>query len=275
MIEQSPSHAGQIAARSRNVLFFLGNIAVVAVCLAASFMLFFMFVLKNDVSSVLKVLWNWTPVLFAGFLFNILVSVLSMTIGTVTGVLLGIGQVAQICVVRRGSWLVTQFFRNAPWLVLLFYSIMLLPFEFKIAGFSISLPAWVKATIGLSLPVMGNVSEIVRGGIQSIPSAQWESAEALAFTRRQTLRMIIFPQALKRMIPPWMNVYALLTMATPLMSIVGVEDVMAMARSVLAAEGKVELLLPVYMLLLSWFFIYCYPIARWTVALESRFNVKG
>lgn len=227
------------------------------------------------VASILAALWKWTPVLFLGFLFNLLVSVLSMALGTAAGVFLGIGQVSPLPLVRRASWFVTQFFRNAPWLVLLFYCILLLPFEITVGGVTIPLPGWVKATIGLALPVMGNVSEIVRGGIQSIPSAQWESAEALAFTRRQTLWTIILPQSFKRMLPPWMNVYAVLTMATPLMSVVGVEDVMAAARSALAAEGRTELLMPVYLMLLSWFFIYCYPIARWTVALERRFNVKG
>ena len=60
---------------------------------------------------------------------------------------------------------------------------------------------------------MANVSEIVRGAVQSIPSGQWESAEALAFTRRQTLWMIILPQCVKRMLPPWMNLYAILVVA--------------------------------------------------------------
>ncbi len=53
----------------------------------------------------------------------------------------------------------TQFFRNSPWLVLLFFCMFLLPFEFRIGGTIIPLPDWVKATIGLSLPVMANVSE--------------------------------------------------------------------------------------------------------------------
>ena len=72
------------------------------------------------------------------------------------------------------------------------------------------IPDWIKATLGLALPVMANVAEIVRGAVQSIPTAQWESAESLAFTRRQTLWMIILPQCVKRMLPPWMNLYAIL-----------------------------------------------------------------
>jgi polar amino acid transport system permease protein len=218
---------------------------------------------------------KWAPLMFQGFLFNILVSFMSMAIGTLAGTLLGLAQISLFRPVRRTSWYATQFFRNAPWLVLLFYCMFLLPFELRLFGLTIPLPAWFKAVIGLSLPVMANVAEVVRGGIQSIPLTQWESAEALAFSRRQTLWMIILPQCLKRMLPPWMNLYAILTMATTLISVVGIQDGMTLTRAALVAESRLDLFIPMYLMLLSWFFLYCYPIARWTVALERRFAVKG
>jgi polar amino acid transport system permease protein len=90
----------------------------------------------------------------------------------------------------------------------------------------------------------------------------------------QTLWRIVLPQCIKRMIPPWMNWYAILTMATPLISIVGVNDAMTLTRDALAAEQRTELLLPMYTLLLFFFFIYCYPIARWTLYLERRYAVR-
>jgi polar amino acid transport system permease protein len=158
--------------------------------------------------------------------------------------------------------------------VLLFYCMLLLPFEVVIGRTVIPLPDWMKATVGLALPVMANVSELVRGAIQSIPYGQWESAESLAFTRRQTLWMIILPQCIKRMTPPWMNLYAILTVATPLTSIVGVNEAMTLTQDALAAEGRHELLVPMYFYLLAWFFIYCYPIARATQALERRTTVR-
>lgn len=225
--------------------------------------------------SAATVLLRWTPLIFEGFLFNILISFLSMALGTAAGVLVGIAQVSLIAPLRKTAWALTQFFRNAPWLVLLFYAMFLLPFEFRILGLTIAFPAWIKAIIGLALPVAANVSEIVRGGIKSIPSGQWESAEALAFTRRQTMWMIILPQAFKRMIPPWMNLYAILTMATTLISVVGIQDGLTITRAALVAESRPELMIPMYLLLLLMFFAYCYPIARATLALERRFNVKA
>lgn len=218
---------------------------------------------------------RWAPLIFQGFLFNLMISVLSMALGTLVGLGFGIGQLSQAAILRRSSWAATQFFRNAPWLVLLFYAMFLLPFEIRLGGIAIAFPAWVKAIIGLALPVAANVSEIVRGGVRSIPLGQWESAESLAFTRRQTMWMIILPQAAKRMLPPWMNLYAILTMATTLISVVGIQDGLTVTRAALVAESRPELMLPMYLLLLLMFFAYCYPIARVTMALERRFHVEG
>jgi polar amino acid transport system permease protein len=226
------------------------------------------------VPSVLATLVKWTPLLAAGFLLNIAISFIAMAIGTALGTLLGLMQISLMRPVRGFSWAMTQFFRNAPWLVLLFYCMLLLPFEMRVGEVIVPLPAWLKATFGLSLAVMANVSELVRGAVLSIPSGQWESSEALAFTRRQTLWMIILPQCVKRMLPPWMNLYAILVVGTALASIVGVNEAMTLTGDVLAAEGRTELLVPMYLYLLFWFFAYCYPIARATVALERRFQVR-
>jgi polar amino acid transport system permease protein len=217
---------------------------------------------------------KWTPLLLQGFALNIAMSFLAMAIGTVIGLPLGLAQISLLPPVRAGSWLVTQFFRNSPWLVLLFYCMLLLPFEVHVGGVTIPLPGWVKSTIGLALPVMANVSELVRGAVRSIPYTQWEAAESLAMSRRQTLTMVILPQCIKRMTPPWMNLYAILTVATPLTSVVGVSEAMTLTGDILSSEGRSELLVPMYLYLLLFFFLYCYPIARATVALEKRFAVK-
>ncbi|MFQ5985119.1 MAG: amino acid ABC transporter permease [Alphaproteobacteria bacterium] len=230
--------------------------------------------LEPGTPSIPATLWKWTPLLAQGFALNLIISFLAMAIGTVAGTFLGIAQVSLLPPMKRGSWFVTQFFRNAPWLVLLFYIMLLMPFEIRVGEFVVPLPDWVKAIFGFSLPVMANVSEIVRGAIQSIPYGQWESAESLAFTRRQTLWMIILPQCVKRMLPPWMNLYSILTMATVLASVVGVSEALTLTGDALAAEDRAELLIPMYLYILVWFFIYCYPIARWTVRLERKFAVK-
>jgi polar amino acid transport system permease protein len=255
----------RLAARAA-LLTFLGVVAALGIADLAR---------RQGTLAVLTSLARWTPLLFQGFLMNVLVSVLAMALGTALGAVLGLAQLSLSRLIAWAARGVTQFFRNAPWLVILFLCVLALPFDASVAGIALPLPAWVKATIGLALPVMGSVSEIVRGAVLSVPGSQWESAESLAFSRRQTLWMIILPQTLKRMLPPWMNTYAILLMATPLISIVGIQDVMTVASGALAAEGKTELMLPMYSMLLAWFYIVAWPISRWTGALERRFAVRG
>lgn len=216
---------------------------------------------------------RWLPLVVGGFLFNLLVGVLAMALGTILGLPLGLTQTTSIPPVRITGWVMIQFLRNAPWLVLLFYIMFLLPFEVHVAGLVIPLPAWVKAVVGLALPVAANVAEIVRGGLLSIPAAQWESAESLAFSRLQVLLMVILPQAFRRMLPPWMNLYATLAMATTLISIVGIQDGLTAVRAAVSAEGRPELMMPFYLLLLALFFATSFPMARLTGLLERQLRV--
>jgi len=221
-------------------------------------------------------LWRWMPfILWSGFLFNVLISVLAMAIGTLAGASLGLAQISPLKPVRAAAWFVTQLFRNSPWLVLLFIVLLALPFEITFFGTTVRIPDWMKGVFGLSLPVMANISEVVRGAVQSVPTAQWEAAESLAFKRRQILWQIILPQCYKRMLPPWMNWYAILTMATPLCSLLGIEEIITLSRQAMEAEDNhPELLVPFFGFALILFFLYCYPIARLTMRLERKFVVK-
>ena len=221
-------------------------------------------------------LWRWLPFLVTqGFALNLLISFLTMAVGTAAGVVLGLWQISPLNWLRRLAWAITQAFRNSPWLVLLFIVMLAFPFQIEIGDTVIPIPDWVKAVIGLSLPIMANISEVVRGAIQSVPTGQWEAAESLAYSRQQTLWRIILPQCFKRMIPPWMNWYAILAMATPLVSLLGVEEIVTLSRQAMEAEDNhPELLIPFYGFALAIFFLYCYPIARWTISLERRFAVK-
>jgi polar amino acid transport system permease protein len=227
------------------------------------------------VLSPMQVIAKWAPLLLTGFGFNILISALAMLLGTIAGLGLGLGLLSDLRPVRQVSWALTQIFRNAPWLVLLFFVMFLVPFQITVFGVRIPFPDWVKATVGFALPVMANVAEVVRGAVNSVPSTQWEAAEALAFTRHQTMWRIILPQCIKRMLPPWMNIYSLVTMSTVLASIVGVSEMLTLTAQVHAAEGgRPELFAPLYGFALLCFFLYCYPINLWTAHLERRFQTR-
>ena len=231
---------------------------------------------QYTMSQAFSTLWRWLPfVVGSGFLMNLLISFFTMLIGTAAGLLMGLGQISLILPVSKTSWFLTQLFRNSPWLVLLFIVMLTFPFEIEFGETIIQIPDWMKAVFGLSLPIMANISEVVRGAVQSVPSGQWEAAESLAYSRSQTIWKIILPQCFKRMIPPWMNWYAILTMATPLVSLLGVQEIVTLSRQAMEAEDNhPELLIPFFGFALVIFFAYCYPIARLTLKLEERYSVK-
>lgn len=231
---------------------------------------------QYGLSDAFTALWRWMPFLLTkGFVMNILISFLAMMIGTALGVLLGLGQLSPRAGASKISWFLTQLFRNSPWIVLLYIVMLTMPFEVVIGKTVIPLPDWYKAVLGLSLPVMANISEIVRGAVLSVSTGQWDASESLAFSRRQTLWRIILPQCVKRMIPPWMNWYAILTLATPLCSLLGVDEILNLTRQAMESENnRPALLIPFFGFVLVVFFAYCYPIARMTMALERKFVVK-
>lgn len=224
--------------------------------------------------SALMTLLDWCPFVLEGFLLNLLMSAIAIVLATVFGFLLALACLSNANLLNWPARFVVHLLRNSPWIVVLFAILFLLPFQIELPGnVDITIPDWCKATVGFALPVMANLSEVLRGAILSIPSGQWESAESLALSRWQTYRHVILPQCIRRTLPSWMNWYALLTLSTPIASVVGVQDVVTNTRAAMeAAGGRPELLLPFYAFVLLLFFAYIYPISLWTRRLERRFS---
>lgn len=214
---------------------------------------------------------TWAPSLGKALWVNIEISLLAIALGTLAGLTLGPLLLSPLRVVRAVTRCYVQLFRNAPLLVLIYFSTYVFPFEIPIGHHILPFPDWFKVTLGLALPASANVAEIFRGAIQSIPHAQWDAARSLAFGRAQVFRLIILPQCVKRMLPPWMNLYASITMGTSLASLVGVHDLLDTAQVASNTVARADFTVLVYFTVLGLFFVYCYPIARITRRLEKRY----
>jgi polar amino acid transport system permease protein len=269
-IDKSP-----IEARLSSFLSWRHGVCLVLACLASMAVAWGQSRVNPAVPSALATLVIWLPFILKGFALNLVISFLAMALATLLGIGLGLMQISLHAVVRAPARFITHLFRNSPWLVILFVVMLIIPVEIRVpTGGKIPIPDWIKATLAFTLPVMGNISEIVRGAVLSIPTGQWESAEGLAFTRSQTLRWIILPQCVRRIIPPWMNWYALLTLSTPIASIFSIHEAVANAQAAMEAAGaRPEFLFPFYLFLLCLFFAYIYPIAVWTRNLERKYPV--
>lgn len=226
-------------------------------------------------SEVPALLAKWTPLLARGFVMDIAITTLAMGMGTALGVMLGVALLARNRPLRLAAWAATQLLRNTPGLVFLFFVAYALPFTVAVGGVSIAFPAWAKAVLAFSLKIMANVAEIVRGAVNSVPLAQWEAAQSLAFTRGQTLRLIVLPQCIARAVPPWMNVYALFFTAVPLTSLIGVSDALTYANLALKAEMRPELIVPIYLYVLAWFFAVAHGINKLSAAVERAYSLRA
>jgi polar amino acid transport system permease protein len=216
---------------------------------------------------------QWAPALALGFSVNVLISIGAIAIGTAIGLTVGTlalptgiaGRFARL-------WIVA--FRNAPWLVLIYFTTYVFPFEVHVFGKVMPFPDWLKVVLALALPASANIAEVLRGAIRSIPSAQWEAAASLAFSRRQVLFTIILPQCVRRILPPWMNVYALITMGTALSSLVGIHDLLDTAQIASSTVARSSFTILTYVSTLVVFFLYCGPIAWFTRWLEHRLKTR-
>jgi polar amino acid transport system permease protein len=213
---------------------------------------------------------EWTPALAHGFALNVLISVGAIAIGSVIGLAIGALALSHSFVGRLAK-LWVQAFRNAPWLVLIYFTTYVFPFEFTVFGATLPFPDWLKVTLGLALPASANIAEVFRGAVASIPTTQWEAASSLALSRTQILLHIVLPQCVRRMLPPWMNVYAIITMGTALSSLVGIHDLVDTAQIASSTVARSSFTVLTYVATLVIFFAYCYPISQFTRWLEKRF----
>lgn len=227
--------------------------------------------LTDTAPAAVRHLWHWSPALLRGLGMNVQISVLAMALGTALGLVVGALSLSPSRPLRRLTRAYVLAFRNAPILVLVYFTTYVFPFELNLGGWNLPFPDWIKVVIGLGLPASANVAEIFRGAIQSIPEAQWEAAQSLAFRRAQIFRMIVLPQCVRRMLPSWMNLYASITMSTSLASLVGVHDLVDTATVASNTVARSDFTVLVHFTLLALFFAYCYPIARWTRHLERRY----
>jgi general L-amino acid transport system permease protein len=161
------------------------------------------------------------------------------TIGTLLiafpiGLLVALGRRSTLPVVRGTCAAYVEFFRGAPLVTLLFMGFYVLGF-FLPPG--VTAPDRItRALIIFILFTSAYVAEIVRGGLQGIPRGQWEAAQALGLSPWKQVRLVILPQALRSVIPALVGQAISLFKDTPLVFIIGVPELLRIARAITSQE---------------------------------------
>lgn len=182
-------------------------------------------IILDNLDYLLLGTWPNGPV--GGLALTLILAVLSALTSAVIGITLGIALSLSRGWTRRGLRIVLGFFRAIPVLMLIFWSYFLLPI---LTGFR---PPEI-ATVVAALSLIGGsyLAGTVSAGIDGIAQGQWQAGYALGLRRQQILRLIILPQALRAMVPSFVNQWATLIKDTSLAYIVGVPELSFLAAQV-------------------------------------------
>src|SRR5690349_23143757 len=147
-----------------------------------------------------KVVAGSLPVLLRGLVVTVELWMLALVMGFVLGLMISLARVSGRSWLNAPAIAYVEVFRNTPVLVQLIWFYYAFPIVL-----GQQLTPFVAAVLGLTLNTSAYCAEIFRGGIVSIARGQWEGAKALGMTRARTMRRIVLPQVLKRMLPAFTN----------------------------------------------------------------------
>ncbi|MFD1708497.1 amino acid ABC transporter permease [Siminovitchia sediminis] len=173
---------------------------------------------------------DYLPLFLKGTLLTLGLTMAGIALGVIIGLFIGLGKMANRLWIRMPFVWYVNAFRGTPFLV----QILLIHFGVVPLFMSPANPI-VSAIIALSLNSAAYIAEIFRAGIQSIDKGQMEAARSLGMTHRQAMKLVILPQAFKRMIPPLGNEFISLLKETSLAAIIAAPELMYWGR---AAQGQ-------------------------------------
>ncbi|MCO6049254.1 amino acid ABC transporter permease [Mesorhizobium sp. RP14(2022)] len=202
------------------------------------------------------------PFLLQGLWTTILVSAIVVALSLVIGAALGVGLVYGPLPVRLAVRILSDCVRGIPILVLIFMVYYGLP------PLGLRLDPFWAAVAALTLFKAAQVVEYVRGAIGSIPRGQMEAGKAIGLIFSDRLRFVIFPQAVRRFLPPWINGVTDAVKGSALVSLLGVVDLMHAINQVI---GRTYEPLPLYLLGAALYFAINYSLSSFSRVLERRY----
>ncbi len=181
------------------------------------------------------VLWDYRELLIQGLIITLKLSITSIILSTVIGIILGILRLAKNLAVRLVASAYVEFFLNTPLIIQLFFWYFALPMIFPEP---VQMWLWehnyefISAVIGLTIYTSTFIAEAVRAGIQSIDKGQQEAALASGLSDFQTMWYVILPQAIRVVIPPICNQFLNLTKNSSLAMTIAVPELTHQAQAI-------------------------------------------
>jgi glutamine transport system permease protein len=169
------------------------------------------------------------PSLMSGLQMTLILTVVSLVIALILGVVFGLFQVSKNKLLRVIATIYVDIFRGTPLIVQAFFIYFGIP-----AALDIRITAVVAGLITLSLNAGAYMAEIVRGGIQSVEKGQMEAARSLGLPYGKAMSKVVLPQAIRIMIPSFINQFVITLKDTSILSIIGINELTQSGKIIIA-----------------------------------------
>lgn len=204
---------------------------------------------------------------FGGIMLTLVIGVTGIAFSLPIGILLALGRSSKLPIIRVFCVSFIEFIRGVPLITLLFVASTMLSY-FLPPGTKFDL--LLRVLIMVTLFASAYMAEVIRGGLQAIPSGQIEAGDALGLKYWTAMRLIILPQALKISIPGIVNTFIGLYKDTTLVIIIGLLDPLGIGRASLADTKWTGLSTEVFIFVAIFFFISCFAMSRYSLYLEGK-----
>jgi len=217
-------------------------------------------------ASFLEQIWIARWPLASGVGLTLIISFLAIMAGTILGIAVGISLTYGA---RPLRWLVrayTDFIRGTPVLVLVLAS------YYVLGTIGLQLGPFQAGVLALAVFCSSHVGEIVRGALQAIPKGQTEAAKAIGLTFTGTFIYVLAPQAIRQILPAWVNTAAEMVKASTLLSIIGIGELLLSTQEVIA---RTFMSLPFYFLAGALYFLINFGIESLGRLVERKMAIQS
>lgn len=211
--------------------------------------------------------WNNIKFLVSGFSATIQLSLIAAVLSIIIGLIVALPGMSENRWVRLPSRIYVEFVRAIPLLPMLFWVFYGLPVILKSMGLNIPIDPFWGAILTLAISDSAFTAEIYRGGIQSIEKGQTEAAKTVGLNYVQTMRYVVLPQALRRILPPLANQFIYIVKMSAFASVIGMQELTRRANEIVVSEYRP---LEVYTLLIFEYLILVLIISSGVRWLERK-----
>ena len=206
------------------------------------------------------------PVLYLGLgqglLLTLQIAGFSIGLSFVFGTVIGAMRYSGLPVIRHVATTYIEVVRNLPQLLLILTSY-----------FVLGLPAMWAATIGLTIYTTAIIAEVIRGGLNSVPTGQWEAARSQGFSFLQSMRYIVLPPAVVKMIPPIVSQFVTVIKDSSFAMAIGAYELMFKGTILAAKYWRPEQIITIYITISLIYFAVNFTISLFARGLQTRLSV--